>query len=439
MNTENEVSKLLQRYFDATQKGKEPYFDVAEIEDILKSFEEKDDFTYYRDIVTLGLRLHPGSNALKIRKCKLHLYNKEYEEAQALAETINETNNMDLDSVRLECFCGLDQYPKAAACIQELIDRDCDYLEEIFEFTAPVLNKLKKMDEAQQLIDQGLSLFPYNLVLKSELCFVFALKGDYPEAIRICNELIDEKPHLHTLWTMLGRMYTLDNDFDNALYAFDKAIACGGSAVYLKSLKIRCLYMDENYEKAIEVYSEIPPDEPPADYVKVILAECYMYQKNYEKAYVLFKEVLEGETDKEKTPDCYINFVCCCAEMARPWESYPFLIKAGEQHPRNLRILSLLALAHLEKGKDDLAFDIADKIIRLQGESGENVSLAKKAKDLLTKRKFEKAVKYYNFLLHKQKKKPPPADPPKEYFHKTKNITPEDLTKEYLYNKKHNN
>jgi tetratricopeptide (TPR) repeat protein len=438
MNTEN-ISKLLQRYFDASQKGKEPYFDVAEIEDILKSFEEKDDFTYYKDIVTLGLRLHPGSNDLKIRKCKLHLYKKEYEEAQALAGTINETNNVDLDKVRLECFCALDQYPKAAAYIQELIDRDCEYLKEIFEFTVPILNKLKKTDGAQQLIDKGLSLFPNNPVLKSELCFVLAIKGDYAEAIRICNELIDEKPNLHTLWTMLGRMYTLDNDFDNALYAFDKALACGGSDVYLKSLKICCLYMDENYEKAIEVYSEIPPDEPPADYVKVIMAECCMHQKNYEWAYVLFKEVLEGETDKEKTADCYINFVYCCARIGRPWEAYPMLIKAAEQHPGNIRILSLLALAHLEKGKDKLAFNIADQIIRLQGESAEDVDLAKKAKDLLAKRKFEKAVQYYNFLLHKQKKKNSPEDPPKENLRNKKNICPEDLTKEYLRNKKHNN
>ena len=42
-----DISRLLQRYLTGHQEGKDAYFDADEIDELLDSFEESDDYTYY--------------------------------------------------------------------------------------------------------------------------------------------------------------------------------------------------------------------------------------------------------------------------------------------------------------------------------------------------------------------------------------------------------
>ena len=99
-----DISRLLQRYLTGHQEGKDAYFDADEIDELLDSFEESDDYTYYDEVLALGLRLHPGNPDLQIRQCKSYVYNEDYDSALALIESIAETDNQDLDMLRLECY-----------------------------------------------------------------------------------------------------------------------------------------------------------------------------------------------------------------------------------------------------------------------------------------------------------------------------------------------
>ena len=112
-----DISRLLQRYLTGHQEGKDAYFDADEIDELLDSFEESDDYTYYDEVLALGLRLHPGNPDLQIRQCKSYVYNEDYDSALALIESIAETDNQDLDMLRLECYVMQDSYDKViVAC-----------------------------------------------------------------------------------------------------------------------------------------------------------------------------------------------------------------------------------------------------------------------------------------------------------------------------------
>ena len=63
---------------------------------------------------------------------------------------------------------------------EELITRDCDYLEEVFEYISPILNDLDMNKEARDFVDRGLALFPDNLILKNELCYIPRRKETFP-------------------------------------------------------------------------------------------------------------------------------------------------------------------------------------------------------------------------------------------------------------------
>ncbi|MCD7914806.1 MAG: tetratricopeptide repeat protein [Tannerellaceae bacterium] len=395
----NDVSKLLNRYLSAYEEGKEPYFDADEIDFLLDSFEESEEYTYYEEVLFLGLKLHPGSIELKIRECKLYMYKESYDKALKLTHKITETHNQDLDMIRLECLCALDSYQQALEYIEDLIRQNCDYLEPIFEFIVPILSDLEMNAEARDLINRGLILFPDNMILQDELCYLLELEGDFEEAIKLCNKLIDKNPYSNDYWFTLGRLYSMVGDFDKAIEAFDFALACDDSDVELKILKAYCLFMNENYQKAMDTYMEMALDEEALERIQPLMAECYIKLKQYEKGYEIIRELIRQ--DKQALdPATYINYIRCCVETDREQEAGDILLKAAEVFPENIRILSLLALTYLENGKEDLAMSITDKIFNQLEKDNEDVNqdlktLFQKGQYFHFEGNLKKALQYY--------------------------------------------
>lgn len=66
----DDISRLLARYLSMQEEGKDVYFDADEIEDLLDSFEDSDDYTLYDGVLALGIKLHPDHPGLKIKQCK---------------------------------------------------------------------------------------------------------------------------------------------------------------------------------------------------------------------------------------------------------------------------------------------------------------------------------------------------------------------------------
>lgn len=258
----------------------------------MDSFEESDDYKYFDEILALGLKLHPGNIDLQIRQCRFYVYNEDYDSALALIDTIAETDSQDLDLLRLECFCMLDQYDKIVEYTEDIVARDCDYLELAFEYIAPLLSDMEMNKEARDYIKRGIALFPDNLNLKDELCYSLEMEGDIDGAITICNELIDKDPYSHDYWFSLGRLYSIKAEFDKAIEAFDFALTCDDSDPELKILKAYCLYMNENYEKALEVYKEIETDSDMTERIKPLMAECYIKLEDYEGAYSMLRDII---------------------------------------------------------------------------------------------------------------------------------------------------
>jgi tetratricopeptide (TPR) repeat protein len=434
---QDDISILWQRYITACKKGIEPYFDADEIDALLDSFEEKDDFTHYGPLLKLGLRLHPDHPDLKIRQCKFHLYNEEYRQALDLLESIGEMNGQDVDAdmIRLECYSALKMYHKVIEYIENLIKADCEYIEEIFEYLAPVLSDLEMTDEAKHFIQWGAQMFPDNIVLKDELCYLCEMEGDFEQAINICNELIDREPYSYDYWFTLGRLYSLAADFDNAIDAFDFALTCDDSDENLKILKAYCLFMNENYEKALEVYAEITNSEVPAGQIKSLMAECYIKMEEFEQAYRMLKEVVGGKDPATDDAEIYLSFIRCCLETGRIKEASQTLRKAADIFPDNVRVLSLLALNYMNIGKEDIALQITNKILQNLNEMHLNAEDDSEYKKLFEEGLFSNArmgeiAKYYKTIFQFY---------PEEMLAKTRYIPPENLTKEYLSDKSNSN
>lgn len=406
----DDYSKLLERYLSALNKGKEAYFDADEILYLLDCFEEEDDLTHYEGVLEIGLKFYPTHDELNIKKCRSFIINDLYEEALTLANSIQEINNQELDTIRLECYFYLEDYKTAYHYLDKLVsDLSCTYEEELFEHFATFLNDLEMMDAAETLIRYGLLRFPHNIILNNELCYLYELKGDIDEAINVCNNVIDRNPYSYEFWFTLGRLYSLKYEYEKAIDAFDFACACDQPDTELLVSKAYCLFMNENYNKAIEIYKELLSQSKENNHTKSLIAECYIKLEDFEQAYQLLKDIIHLEDVAEAST--YINYIRCCVETDREREASQMLLKATDLFPDNVRILSLLALTYLENGKEEMALSVTDKIFKqLELVSNENTDdcdkLLQKGQYLFMRGEFKKALKYYKKILKLNPKMP---------------------------------
>lgn len=358
----DDISRLLARYLSMQEEGKEAYFDADEIEQLLDSFEESDDYTLYDGVLSLGMKLHPNHTGLLTRQCKLLVFNEQFEEALIRIDILSGTPEPELDLLRIECLCSLDRYKEARAYTEKLIAEDCEHLEDVFEYIAPIMGELGMHKEALDFIRRGQEFFPDNIELKEELCYNLESNGDVKEAIEVCNDLIDNNPYSFDDWATLGRLYSIEGEYDKAIEAFDFAITCDDTDNEIHILKAFCLFMNENYQKAIEVYEELLTDPDSTYRVKPLLAECYLKLEDFETAYQLLRDTLDKNTQYEE-PASYINYLLCCAKTNRLDEEEAILDKALQLFPNHINLLYLKALYYADLGNDALAIKTLQDIL----------------------------------------------------------------------------
>lgn len=338
----NRIALLRERYISAKKNHKEPYFDAEEIDDLLNSFEEINDFSLYEEVLALGLRLHPEDTILQMCKCRQLIRDDKIDEALTLIRKIGEKGDWDLYLLEMECYVYLNDYTKVVELTENLLARKVDFMNLLFEHVTPLLNDMEMFDEAVDYAEKGLRLFPESLLLKEELYFSLENTEDFDRAITICNELIDQKPYSFDEWFALGRLYSYKSNFESAIEAFDFALTCDDSVIELKLLLAYCLSKNGNYKRALDVCREVLSDETYKERITMLMTECHIKMHDYDTAYKLLKELI-NESPHITSSSVYIQFIGCCMEMERLEEAYNALKKAYSLDPDNQEILFLLS------------------------------------------------------------------------------------------------
>jgi len=294
------MEDILQRYYNMENRGAGIYFDADEIVELLDHFEEMDDIEHYKKVVKLGQKIHPHSIDIKIRTCKVHIFNEEYEKALTLIEHIGEPDNQELNLLRYECLCALDRYDEVIAHLETQQNHPDEELQDTYEFLATLLNEKFDSEHVYDLICRGLVLFPDSYILKEELCFYYEMQSDLQRALEVSKDLVSLNPYEPEYWYLQGRLCTLMEAYDKAIESFDFALICDDSDLEIKIMKAYCHYMNENYEKVIEVYIDVFAEETDhiIEYIQPF-RETFDYA---ECAYILLKKMLEEFDDCEIFP-----------------------------------------------------------------------------------------------------------------------------------------
>ena len=286
-------NELVSKFENMIENNEEHYFDTEELEDIIVYYLELGDLKNADVAVKFGLKLHPSSIEIKVKKLEVLIELESYALAK---ELINELSASAGDSTDFLACCA--KYysnlgnPKKAI---EFCKRGIELGEE--------LNFLHNFiaDECVNLGDPFTALIHYKAALDEDLEDDYALENSmacyvdlkkYEEAVSFLNDYLDDFPYSETAWFEYGQFYFNQKNYEEAIIGFDYLLAINSEAVSVYSNKAACYEALGNYKQAINVYEELLGLEFTKAFTYYKIGLAYKQLKQWVPALISFQKSL---------------------------------------------------------------------------------------------------------------------------------------------------
>ncbi len=230
----------------------------------------------------------------------------------------------------------------------------------------------------------------FNLHVYVELIDAFEMVMNFDMAIYYNNRLLDFIPYSFDNWVNLGKLYSLNRQYDKAINAFDMALTIKEGNSQVLKMKALTLYLNDNVRIFTSCIESNPDDESLYD----SLIEGYEYLERYDKveevisekerrfgsegiiirraflallmnnlklAHEFFELVPE---DERESIDYYMLEGELMFEEERYRESEAAYIKAALDSPHNEEIIDRLANVSVAQEKYEQAAEYLEELLR---------------------------------------------------------------------------
>ena len=343
------------------ENNDEFYFDTEELEDIIVYYLELGDFNYADMAVNFGLKLHPNSLDIKIKKLEILL---EWEEYTTAKELINELKGSSMEHTDfLVCYA---KYYSNLGNPRKSIEI-CKKALELGEEENFLHNFIA--DEYVNLGDPFNALKHYRKALKEDptdeyalencmVCFSDLNKSE--EAIAFLNEYLDEFSYSETAWFEYGQFYFNRKNFEEAIRGYDYLLAINSSSVGVYANKAACYEALGQYQKSIEVYEEMLELEYTKAFTFYKIGLCHKALKQPILALNSFQKSLRED------PQFYLAMMeqsYLYEEMGGMSEALHFAKEATQLNENNLDYQNRLAFLFIDSGKFEESLSCLKKLV----------------------------------------------------------------------------
>lgn len=306
-----DLSELLKKYQLARTSNRHVYFDAHEFEELAEYFDMKNDLDTARDIINYGLTIHPFSSALIIKKLKILVYNGEYNNALQLVNSSSLEYDFDLYLLRLECYLQLNMYKDASNVIEEILDKEKEDLGNALAEIGFLYVESDSFKESISFFEKSLKFNPDNMEVLTDLAYVYETGGDIDAAIEIHNAILDIDSYTYDSWVNIGKLYSLKDEFEKAVDAFDFALTINEKDLSVLKMKAHCLSLCDRIEEAVEIFNVLLDANPQDSNVYFLLVDCYLASEMHKEALAcldMYEENLGIDVDMiSKRANVYIE------------------------------------------------------------------------------------------------------------------------------------
>ncbi len=222
---------------------------------------------------------------------------RDYEDAEVSLEKADKVSPMNTDIQTAWGMSLLKQkkYPQAHEKFIKAIQIN-RYNFAAMLLAAIVEIRLEKYDDAEKKLSFLMDTNP-NESCAYEFANLFFLKENYEAAIRYAKQSIDFNPNMLPAYLLLGKIYSLQYDYENSTkyFAMAKDKELVNSLLYLEwgNALIRL----SRFEEAKEMYQKVLLEDLENTDAQAGMALCAAETKDFEKAYNLIGFVEEKDTE----------------------------------------------------------------------------------------------------------------------------------------------
>ncbi|WP_179470331.1 tetratricopeptide repeat protein [Chryseobacterium sp. H1D6B] len=353
-------NELVKKFEEMIENNDEFYFDTEELEDIIVYYLELGDFNYADNAVNYGLKLHPNSLDIKIKRLEVLLEWEDYNTAKELIDELKAASmeNTDFLVCYAKYYSNLGNPRRSIEICMKALE-----LEEEENFLHNFI-----ADEYVNLGDPFNALKHYKKALKEDptdeyslensmLCFSELNKSD--EAIAFLNEYLDDFPYSETAWYEYGQFYFNRKNYEEAIKGFDYLLAINSTSVGVYANKSACYEALGQYKKAIEVYEEMLELEYTKAFTFYKIGLCYKAMKQPIQALNSFQKSLRED------PQFYLSMMeqsYLYEEMGGMPEALHFAKEATQLNENNLDYQKRLAFLFIDSGKFEESLSCLKKL-----------------------------------------------------------------------------
>ncbi len=289
-----EINEAVSRFRNMIRNKSLSYFDVFEIEGIADHFLDNGKIKLANAAVDNGLKIHPASTALQIKKAQILLVDGHAEESLELirvAEMV-ENSNSDIFLIKGSALIMMGMVEEAIAAYEQSILYDYEEKDDLLYNIGVTLGQAGETDKAIYFLERAFEINPKNELVLYELGYYYDRIQEFEKSIQFYNKYLDIDPFNSSVWYNLGITFNRIGKHDEAIEAYDYSIALQDDFEQAYFNKANALSNSNKYEEAIKCYEEYLELDKENDDAYCYLGECYLNMERYNEALVNYQKAI---------------------------------------------------------------------------------------------------------------------------------------------------
>ena len=289
-----EISGAVERFKKMMNNKHIDYFDVFEVEGIVDYFLDEGKISMANIAIDNGLKIHPTSIALQIKKAQLLLVDGKVEESLEMIRVIEqiEDSNSDIYLIKGSALIMLGKIDEAITAYEQSVFHNYDEEDELLYNIGITLGQAGEIRKAISFLERALEANPENEQVLYELAYYSDKDNQDEKSILYYNKYLDIDPFNSSVWYNMGITFNRIGQHDKAVEAYDFSIALNDEFEQALFNKANALSNNNQHEDAIECYLEYLEKDKENDDAYCYLGECYLNLDRYNEALVNYRKAI---------------------------------------------------------------------------------------------------------------------------------------------------
>lgn len=309
------------------------YFDVVELEWIIDYYIEVSDLQRALTASNFADRLHPANFNIQLKKAIVLIDQHRFEEAKKILDSLAfyQILEYEIDAAYIRLHLSMENFDKASEESQKFIEKSNESSIDFLVELADLNYNYFQFSNSEKLLKRAYELDNEDIEVLFRLAEHIIRFGNVESSISLYQDFLDRNPFSELVWYNLGNSYSVLERVDEALDAYDFALAIDedlGMAVYAKG---NTYFQAEDFKSALACFHDyLKLNEDPAQaYFQIGLCherlnELDLAMEHFQKAidelaifaesYFMMSSILYNQDELERALT-YINEAIVIEEL----------------------------------------------------------------------------------------------------------------------------